>query len=41
MSVELIKGITFGIELLEDEDDVFLCIELFIIRIMVDLKGKL
>ena len=41
MSIELIKGITFGIELLEDDDDVFLCIELFIIRIMVDLKGKL
>lgn len=41
MSVELIKGIIFGIELLEDDEDVFLCVELFIIRIMVDLKGKL
>ena len=41
MSIELIKGITIGIELLEDDDDKFLCIEIFFFRIMVDLTNPL
>lgn len=41
MSIELIKGMSLGIELLEDDEDIFFCIEIFIFRIMIDLKGKL
>ena len=41
MSIEFIKGIAVGIELLEDDDDKFLCIELFFFRVMVDLDNPL
>lgn len=37
MSIEFMKGIALGIEILEDDDDMFLCIEILFIRFMIEI----